>query len=71
MALLSMGCPNDEYDPEIERVVADLWNCRTKEDVRDLLYRVFVEMFDESIVNSPEKYQKPAHEIYEQLISKH
>lgn len=43
--LLEMGAPEDEYDPEVERVVKHLSEIETPEEMIDLLRAVFSHMF--------------------------
>jgi len=48
MALLSMGAPDDEYEPEVVRIVAGLKHCDSAASCMGLIDDVFTHMFDES-----------------------
>ena len=64
--LLSMDCPPDEYEPEIDHIVAKLVLCRAKPEVEALealIHGIFVVMFDESMAGSPERYRSAAERI--------
>jgi hypothetical protein len=45
MGLLAIGCPADEYWPEVDRLVADLHADMSAEEISSYLDRLFAEMF--------------------------
>jgi hypothetical protein len=47
MRLIAMGCPEDEYEPEVERILARLRDARGAGDVAVIVQDVFTELFDE------------------------
>lgn len=57
----------DEYDPEIERIVAQFRNDKTLQDFLTDVYDTLVFMFDKQIVGAKSKYKKLTKEIYEVL----
>lgn len=44
--LISIGCPKDEYDPEIKLILNDLSKCKSIKEINNLVYNIFVEMFE-------------------------
>ncbi len=65
IGLLAIGCPDDEYDPEIERVLAYVTAYDDPIALGDRIHQTFIEMFDERIAGSPEVYQRIARQILE------
>ena len=49
MGLLRFGAPVDEYDDEIQRIVAGLRSCNDENDLRILICHVFQDNFDETV----------------------
>ncbi len=49
MGLLSMGCPEDEYKPEIDRLSLRIREDMTKEEISTIIYNVFLDMFSQPI----------------------
>ena len=49
MGLLAMGCPDDEYIPEVKRLAPQIKKDMTEQELSTLIYDVFVEMFSEPI----------------------
>ena len=47
MRLIAMGCPEDEYEPEVERILPKLRSARAATDVEAIVQDVFIEMFSE------------------------
>ncbi len=64
IGLLKMGCPADEYDPEIKKITPLLKKYVNKKDFHDKVYDVFVEMFDKKIAGFKKEYKKLSDEIY-------
>ena len=48
MGLLDI-CPEDEYDPEIELMIARVEKGMTVEELAGIVHAVFLEMFEESL----------------------
>lgn len=69
IGLLSIGCPDDEYTPEIKRITQKL--CATKdlslEIVQAILHETFVEYFDHKLAGSKAHYRGAAKEIVRRL----
>ena len=49
MGLLAMGCPDDEYIPEVKRLSPIINKGMTEQELSTLIHDVFVEMFSEPI----------------------
>jgi hypothetical protein len=64
--LLSMGCPDDEYDPEIDEVLAYVTEYADQVSLGERIHQTFVEMFDEQIAGPPEVYHRIARQILEE-----
>ncbi|MFN4218962.1 MAG: hypothetical protein ACK4HB_06765 [Candidatus Bipolaricaulia bacterium] len=69
IGLLSLGCPDDEYTPEIERITQKLR--ATKElslaIVQAILHETFVEYFDQELAGPRDRYYDAAQEILRRL----
>ena len=63
IGLLAIGCPDDEYDPEIERVMDYVMEYSDPWQLGGRIHRTFVEMFDERTAGPPEVYHHIAEEI--------
>lgn len=65
IGLLSMGCPDDEYAPEIERIVQQLMTVKplSLDIVQTILHETFVEYFDRELAGSRDRYYDAAREI--------
>ena len=46
--LLVLGCPDNEYDVEVEQILPQLAAARAAADVAAIVQKVFMEMFNES-----------------------
>ncbi len=64
IGLLAIGCPDDEYDPEIERVLTYVNNYTDPDSLGQRIHQTFVEMFDEHMAGSPQVYQSIAQQIH-------
>lgn len=62
--LAKFGCPNDEYMPEARRVLQKLETVQNADDMRQLVSRVFAEMFEEALDASREQLRALADEVY-------
>jgi hypothetical protein len=47
MGLIALGCPEDEYEPEVERILPQLRSAGTATDVEVIVQDVFTAMFSE------------------------
>jgi hypothetical protein len=65
IGLLDMGCPDDEYDPEIERVLTYVAAYADPVSLGERIHQTFIEMFDKQIAGPPEVYQRIARQILE------
>lgn len=63
IGLFCMGCPDDEYSPEIERIVPKLQGTASVEQLHDEVYRTFVDMFGD-LVGPKDDYKKLSDELY-------
>lgn len=63
MGLLNLGCPEDEYDPEIRDVVALLTHVISVDELALKIRRVFIKWFEEFL--SIEKCYPVALKIWE------
>ena len=63
IGLLAIGCPDDEYDPEIDRVMGYATMYLDPQELGRRIHQTFVEMFDERIAGPPEVYHHIAEEI--------
>ena len=65
IGLIHIGCPNDEYDPEVSTILPQLKQCKSEKDTWNMIYNEFVKWFDNSITGAKEKYKPIAKEIWE------
>lgn len=47
MGLIALGCPDDEYEPEVGRILPRLRSARAAADVEVIIQEVFTKMFSE------------------------
>lgn len=64
LRLLKMGAPDDEYVPEIKRIIPRLRRAATVDQLQEIIYNTFVDMFDEQMAGPKEDYRKMSEEIY-------
>ncbi len=64
LRLLRMGAPDDEYVPEIKRIIPKLRRAATVEQLQEVVYQTFVDMFDQQMAGPKENYRKMSEEIY-------
>lgn len=62
--LAKFGCPDDEYMPEVRRVLQQLDTVKNADDMHALVCRVFAEMFDEALDATNEQLRALADEVY-------
>ena len=65
MGLLAMGCPDDEYIPEVKKLAPQINKDMTEQEISTLIRDVFVEMFSQPIDKTI--CDKMAHEITEKM----
>lgn len=65
IGLLKIGCPSDEYDPEIRKIMPLLMKATSREEFHDVVYHIFVQMFDKKTAGQRKKYGKLSKDIYE------
>jgi len=59
-----MGCSLDEYNPEIMEIFLALQKTINVNQLHDMVYEIFVGMFDEDIAGPKEKYRKLCEELH-------
>ncbi len=62
--LAKFGCPDDEYMPEVRRVLQQLETVKNADEMRQLVSRVFAEMFDEALDATNEQLNALADEVW-------
>jgi hypothetical protein len=69
IGLLALGCPDDEYAPEIERIAQRLATAKalSLEMVQTILHETFAEFFDDELAGPTERYREAAREIMQHL----
>lgn len=65
--LISMGAPPDEYESEIRMVMERVGQITSIRTAQDVLYQVFVEMFDKKLAGTPAVYTPLASDLYQLL----
>ncbi len=68
--LAKFGCPDDEYMPEVRRVLQQLETVQNADDMRQLVSRVFAEMFDEALDATNEQLCALADEVWTHVSAK-
>jgi hypothetical protein len=69
IGLLAMGCPADEYAPEVGTIIPRLNAADSAEDVQTILYEEFVRWFGEA--GPRELYKNAADEVWKALSEFH
>lgn len=67
--LAKFGCPDDEYMPEVRRVLQQLETVKSADDMRQLVARVFQEMFDEALDATNQQLCALADEVWTHVTS--
>ncbi|MBI2668983.1 hypothetical protein HYX14_04015 [Candidatus Woesearchaeota archaeon] len=52
VGLLKIGCPADEYDPEIKRIAPVLGIAANVKDFHQEVYLIFIDLFDKRTAGS-------------------
>lgn len=68
--LLQMGCPKDEYNPEIQEIIKHKKKVKNSKEMHNLVYNTFVKMFDKKIAGPKKNCQHLSRELH-RLIKKH
>jgi hypothetical protein len=66
IGLLAMGCPGDEYVPEVETIVPRLKTAKSLQDVQAILHEEFVRWFGEA--GPLESYQAAAGDVWQAVL---
>ncbi len=62
---ISFETNTDEYDPEVGTILPRLHDCRSVEDVRNVIYEEFARWFnDDDNVGTPASYQAIAERVW-------
>jgi len=56
IGLLKQGAPDDEYEKEVQEIIAGLNKCKNANQTQELIYRVFKNNFGENTVGNIELY---------------
>jgi hypothetical protein len=63
--LIALGCPRNEYDPEVKTIIVQLDSINTVGDIQDLVYKEFHRWFgDMPVIDKKESFQELAEDIY-------
>lgn len=62
IGLIEIGCPIDEYDPEVKTIIVKLDLAKTEEDIHNLIFNEFTEWFGDMV--KKENLSKMANDIY-------
>ena len=68
IGLLEMGCPEDEYSPEIGTVVPRVSRASDPAEVRRILHEEFLRWFGEGTAGPEEAYEAPALRIWQAVL---
>lgn len=67
IGLLALGCPDDEYESEINDIAEQVGDCCTVTEIEDLLHQTFVKWFDEAIAGDRKVYLGMAKQLHQAL----
>jgi hypothetical protein len=67
--LITIGCPEDEYDPEVETIFEKLKPSNTEEEVLDIVYEEFIHWFGKS-AGHKDSYIEVSKDVYKWLSKK-
>ena len=67
IGLLAIGCPDDEYDSEINQVLTYVTAYADPASLGQRIHQTFIKMFDERIAGPPEVHHHIARQILEGL----
>ncbi|MCS7074815.1 MAG: hypothetical protein NZ108_10150 [Bacteroidia bacterium] len=63
VGLIDLGCPQDEYEPEIKNFLPKLHG-KSRSEIQEIVYKVFSNMFDEEAGENDERYAEIAERLY-------
>ena len=69
IGLLGLGCPGDEYSPEIGTVVPRVSKASSASEVRQILHEEFLAWFGEGTAGPQDAYETPAARIWEAVLA--
>ena len=64
---INLQAPSQEYDMEARAIAAKINDCKSVDEVQDLIHRVFIEYFDLNTAGDKQKYRRIAEEIYSEI----
>lgn len=62
--LLEIGAPDDEYNPEIKKILPALQKAISVDQLHNMVYELFVYMFDKDTAGPKKNYRKLSEELY-------
>ena len=68
--LIEMGAPKNEYEIEIKMIVSKMMNNFKINEMTDIIYEVFIEMFDESTFNNIDDFKNECKNASRNIFSK-
>jgi hypothetical protein len=68
VSLLEIGCPEDEYSPEVGTIVPRVAKAARPAEVRTILYEEFERWFGESGIRQAEEFDVLAEKIWEAVL---
>jgi len=68
VSLLEIGCPEDEYSPEVGTIVPRVAKAASPAEVRTILYEEFERWFGDSGVRQAAAFDVPAEKIWEAVL---
>lgn len=67
--LITIGAPDDEYDPEVSTILPRLHEANSPVDVQRIVYEEFVRWFDANIAGSISGYADVSGKIWEAWLN--
>ncbi len=65
IGLISLHCPDDEYDPEVNEILKIIPDSRSVQQLADMIHSVFIKWFDPQLAKNYEDYHRIAELIWE------
>ena len=62
--LLKIGCPEDEYHPEIQIIAPILEDSNSTDELHNSVYELFVQWFSKDDAGAKENYIELSEELY-------
>lgn len=69
IGLLSIGCPQNEYNVEIKDISTNICQCKNTKEIQKHIHKTFVKWFGKNIAGKSEKYKKPAEDIAKYFLN--